>query len=71
MKNSEGTASDTFKPEVSLLVKLGSIVVHADEMLSPRGHHFDKIALQQLIRDEEIQKWLKQMDMLAMLPKKR
>ena len=65
------TKKDPFKPDVALLVKLGSIVVHTDEMLSPTGHGFDKIATQQLIADPEVQEWLAAMDKMAMLPKKR
>jgi len=59
------------RPELSLLVKLGSIAVHVDEMLSPKGHHFDKEVIRSLLNDEEIKKWIKEMDRLAFLPKKR
>lgn len=62
---------EPLKPGISLLVKLGSIAVHVDEMLSPDGHDFDRIALQQLIADPEVAEWIKQMDGMAMLPKKR
>jgi hypothetical protein len=47
------------KPSLSLLVKLGSIVVHIEEMLSPTGHGYDKIVLAQLLKDEEVQAWIK------------
>ena len=50
---------------LALLSKLGSIVVHADEFLSPGGHAFDKEALLQLIRDPEVQEWLKEMGPLV------
>lgn len=60
-----------FDPSVSLLCKLGSIAVHVDEILSTDGHVYDRITLQQLIADKEIMEWLKAMDKLAMLPKKR
>jgi hypothetical protein len=58
-------------PSVALLVKLGSIIVHAEELLSPGGHHYDSIALRQLIEDEEVKTWLIAMDKMAFLPKKR
>jgi hypothetical protein len=58
-------------PNASLLCKLGSIAVHADEMMSKDGHHFDRIALNQLLADPEVVEWLKEMDAHAMLPKKR
>jgi hypothetical protein len=58
-------------PEVSLLCKLGSIAVHTQEMLSPEGHHFDRTVLLQLLNDSEVKDWLKDMDKLALIPKKR
>lgn len=58
-------------PPITLLVKLGSIAVHADEMLSADGHDFDRIALQGLIADPEVVAWIKVMDAAAMVPKKR
>lgn len=59
------------KPSAALLCKLGSIAVHVEEMFSATGHEFDKVATEQLIRDAEVQEWLRAMDNLAMLPKKR
>jgi hypothetical protein len=50
-------------------VKLGSIAVHADELTSPAGHEFDRIALRQLVDDPEIAAWVKTMG--PMLPRKR
>jgi len=58
-------------PPAALLAKIGSIVVHADEMLSMDGHEFDRHALQSLLADPEIQAWLKEMGKLAMIPVKR
>ena len=63
--------NDPFKPSVSLLVKLGSIAVHTEELLSPKGHDVDKHALNTLLTDTEVREWVKQMDKLAMLPVKR
>lgn len=62
---------DAQHPSMSLLVKLGSIAVHTEEMLSPSGHGFDKIAIQQLLDDVEVKQWLNAMDKLALLPQKR
>jgi len=62
---------DAFHPDVKLLVKLGSIAVHVEEMLSPLGHHFDRTALEQLLKDPEVREWIERMDNMAMLPKKR
>lgn len=58
-------------PPVTVLVKLGSIAVHADEMLSPGGHDFDRVALHGLLSDPEVVEWLAGMDRMAMVPKKR
>lgn len=54
---------------LSLLVKLGSIAVHADEMLSPDGHAFDRTAIETLLKDPEVTAWIKKMGVL--LPRKR
>lgn len=54
-----------------LLVKLGSIAVHADEFFSPDGHEYDKTAIVQLLQDPDVQTWLKMMDGSGFLPKKR
>lgn len=52
---------------VTLAGKLASVVVHADEMLSPMGHHFDKAALEQACHDPEVQAWIKSLGPLAPL----
>jgi len=60
---------DVREPSVSLLCKLGSIIVHADEMTEPGGHEFDHAALRTLLADPEVKAWIKGMG--AMLPLKR
>lgn len=62
---------EMMKPSPALLCKLGSIAVHAEELISPEGHHFDRVALQTLMSDAEVREWLSAMDAAAMLPKKR
>jgi hypothetical protein len=57
------------KPKLSLLVKLGSIAVHCEELLSPGGHAFDKTALDGLLNDPEVKEWIKAMG--AFMPVKR
>lgn len=64
-------SSNPLKPTPTLLVKLGSIAVHVEEMLSPKGHHFDKAVLDSLLSDPEVKAWLEQMDKLALIPRKR
>lgn len=63
--------SDVLNPSPALLCKLGSIVVHADELLSPKGHPFDKEALLSLFQDDEVNQWIDGMRTLAMIPEKR
>jgi hypothetical protein len=63
--------SGMLTPSPGLLCKLGSIAVHADELLSSDGHAFDKIALERLMADPEVVEWMAQMDAAAMLPKRR
>ena len=53
--------SDPLKPSLGLLSKLGSIAVHAEEMLSAKGHAYDRAALEQLLLDSEVTKWIKEM----------
>lgn len=57
--------------ELSLLAKLGSLVVHCSEMFSDDGHYLDKAAIDGLIRDPEVKKFIKQMQKMAMVPVKR
>ncbi len=63
--------SDPLKPSAGVLVKLGSIVVHLEEARSKDVHEFDLHALKSLLSDTEIIRWLKAMDKMALLPKKR
>jgi hypothetical protein len=58
-------------PPISLLCKLGSIAVHADELTSPHGHKFDESALRSLLDDAEVKAWLHQMNGAALIPRKR
>lgn len=59
------------QPSMSLLVKLGSIMIHAEEALSPKGHYFDAEAVRSLLADPEVVEWRQAMDAAALLPKKR
>lgn len=62
---------DVFAPPVSLLAKLGSIVVHVDEGAGEGGRAFDWAAIGSLIADREVQDWLTGMDNKGLLPKRR
>lgn len=63
--------NEPLKPSPSLLIKLGSIIVHQEEFLSTKGHSFDKAALDTVRNDPEVIEWLEQMTNLAFLPVKR
>ncbi len=67
----ENLTLDPLNPSPSLLCKLGSILIHAEEGLSVKGHPFDIHALRQLIEDQEVIEWREAMDALALLPVKR
>lgn len=69
--------SDPLKPSLSLLVKLGSIAVHADEMnaygfdQTRHGYGHDRAALVTLLEDSDVVDWCAAMTKMAMLPEKR
>ncbi len=44
--------------ELTLKIKLSSIVIHLEEMFSEDGHEFDRGALKTLINDPEVQEFL-------------
>ena len=69
---SQAKPRDPFTPTVSLLIKLGSIAVHTDELLGPGGEPaFDKPAIQTLLEDPEVKEWIDIMTKQAYLPVKR
>lgn len=63
--------SDPLQPNPALLAKIGSILVHAAEGASDDGHHFDYVALNALLADGDVKRWLAAMDKLALIPKRR
>jgi len=68
---------DPLKPGLSLLAKLGSIAVHVQEMESyhfdptNRAFSYDLAALKSLLDDGAVKDWLRELDKMAVLPKKR
>lgn len=62
---------NSLNPSISVIVKLGSIAVHAEEMLSAKGHEFDMSTLESLLADPEIKEWIGEMNKMALLPVKR
>jgi hypothetical protein len=55
---------------VALMVKLASVVVHVEELLSSDGHEFDQKALEGLVIDAEVKEWLRSIPSV-LLPVKR
>lgn len=62
--------SDPLKPSPTLLCKLGSIMVHAEELTSTKGHIFDREAFLSAW-DAEVVEWMEQMRQMGFLPVKR
>lgn len=60
---------DPLKPSITLLMKLGSAIVHAEEYLSKDSHPFDLNSFERMSQDPEVLSWIKAMG--AMLPQKR
>lgn len=57
---------------ITLLMKLGSIAVHADEFLfSGQGNPVDKDALRTLLDDAEVKDALADLDRQALIPVRR
>lgn len=63
--------AEALTPSHSLLCKLASVAVHADEFISEHRHPLDLDALKSSLNDPEVEKWLAQMTAMAMAPKKR
>lgn len=58
-------------PSNTLVCKLGSAIVHADEALSPHGVPEDVQAFRALLNDPDLQSWMKRMAEMGLLPVKR
>lgn len=65
-------SSPDFQPSVSVGIKLASLAVHADELLSPGGSaEFDGTAIKTLLADSEVVAYLDLLRPFALLPMKR
>ena len=62
---------DVLNPPPTVLIKLGSIIVHYEEWTSKTGHEFDKTTIDSLMEDINVKKWFEQMNEMALLPLKR
>lgn len=59
------------KMTLSLEVKLGSVLVHVQELLSPEGHPVDRQALESLLSDPEVTAFQEALEAKALLPLRR
>lgn len=59
------------EPSLSLLVKLGSVIIHVQEYLGPDGHPLDRMAFENVAKDPDVKAWLEEGTDLALLPVKR
>jgi hypothetical protein len=71
MNNEESASDNPLQPSARVLCKIGSIITHVEEAVSNGGHVFDLIALNALISDAEVQRWLGAMGSRALIPLKR
>jgi vacuolar-type H+-ATPase subunit C/Vma6 len=62
---------DVLKPTPQLLIKLGSIITHYEELNSPHGHHLDRAAIDALMENDDVKEWFDGMNKMAFLPVKR
>lgn len=64
-------SDNPLNPPMSVLCKLGLIITHVEEALSPGAHDFDLVAMKSVITDPEVQRWLGAMGAMALIPLKR
>lgn len=63
--------SDALKPSMALQAKIGSLLIHAEEMCSDDGHEYDRAAFLSGMRDDDVLVWLGALAELSLLPVKR
>lgn len=64
--------ADDLRPSVSVGIKLASLAVHADELLSPTGSfEFDGPPIRSMLGDPEVVAYFDLLRPLALLPVKR
>lgn len=69
--------SNPLSPSATVLIKLGSALVHAEEafvQIDKNDRHalaFDRAAFDTVAQDSEVVAWLSEMDAMAFLPEKR
>lgn len=56
-------------PNLRVLIRLASIAVAARELMPPRGHEVDAVALKALLDDDEVVAYLRLLDAASLLPR--
>lgn len=54
----EKKQSDILNPSPAILAALASAVIHAEEFMSPGGHHYDLTAFSQCVDQPPVREWL-------------
>ena len=69
--NRPAAKKDPLKPSALLMIKIGSLAIHADEIVETHGANldFDGPAVKSIIEDPEVKEWIASMG--VMLPRKR
>ena len=62
---------DISAPSFRVLIALGSIIVHYEELLSNTGHPADQVAIDFLRDQSDVKEWFDKMNQFAFLPVKR
>jgi hypothetical protein len=62
---------ESIEISLSLASKIATVVVHADELLSPDAHVFDREALRVAANDPEVQAWIKELGPLAPVKRRK
>lgn len=71
MARRKSLSIDAMDPDVSVLAKLASLVVHLQEAEGEGGHWFDIAAVKSLINDGGIKEWTEAMQKIGLAPVKR
>lgn len=81
MAEAEARKLKTLAPETAIVqkiampmplrIKLGSLVVHCEELLSPSGHEYDKHAINTLLQDPDVRAFMEETAKMGVLPVKR
>lgn len=71
LEGETGMKNDTMKPSVTVLIKIGSAMIHAEELIETKFKNadFDISAFNAVAQDPEVVAWVKAMG--PMLPRKR